>query len=59
MRNVKHQYIKSGLVEFFVEVRGMKVILLTAKFNDFNDIRRLRDIAILALDDMNIERLVA
>ncbi len=45
MKTIKLQYVKPGQVEFYVELRGAKVILLTAKFQTFNDLPKLHKLA--------------
>ena len=51
--NIRHQYVKPGHVEFYVELRGVKVILLTAKFQTFNDMPKLYKLAAEELTTIN------
>ena len=51
--NIHHKYIKPGMVEFFVDIQGAKVILLTAKFEDFRDFQKLHQIAREELSMLN------
>lgn len=51
--NIRHQYVKAGHVEFYVELQGVKVILLTARFANFNDIAKLHKLAIEELVNIN------
>ena len=45
IKQIKHQYVGSGKVEFFVDIKGCKVILLTAKFSDGRDLFNLYKLA--------------
>ena len=51
--NIRYQYVKPGTVEFYVEIQGTKIILHTARFNDFKDIIRLQHLAVEKLTELN------
>ena len=53
IHNISHRYVRAGVVEFFVEIQGAKVILLTAKFEDFRDFQKLHRIAREELSMLN------
>lgn len=54
IKQIRHQYIGPGRVEFYFEMKGCKVILLTAKFNNGNDIFKLYKLAQEALSALDM-----